>query len=471
MKKVFSTFVFAAIVVSFLVLPQQQTVNAQAPIPAYESSFQIQNLDNVAPAYIRIYYYNPDGNLAALPDPYVNPVVDTVLPGSSNTYIPIHPDAGFKGSVVVSSDKEIAIMSNLVVAATNRALGTYTGVSDGGTELYFPLIDKRNNVSVFSIQNAESETTGDIANYTIDFIPLPGGTYADIPDISGSLEIGAAKIYNMNDYNGSDPWLGSIKVTTSTGKVTGVVSNVNNRVPDSPRNGVYNGFTEGSPSVNLPLVMEANNYNRTGTSCQNLGPGPTTITMNYSPSEGFPPREPDVFEDVPENGIATKLFLDYGQTRWIGSSTVTASDGANIVCVVNQSRPTKGNSNIYEGFKPTDATDTVVLPLIMSKNGSVTKTFTAFSIASADGSDISVTCDWKPSSGFADITDTTKDSAPVLLFNQQSGFSPSDTRWIGSAVCTENSGKGIFAIVNQSREGLPSNYFRDVTSAYDGFNH
>jgi len=466
MKKAFSTFMFAAIVVSFLLLPQQQTVNAQAQIPAYESSFQIQNLDNVDPAIIRIYYYNPNGSLAILPEPYVNPVVDTVLPGSSNTYIPIHPDAGFKGSAVVSSDKEIAIMSNLTIAATNRALGTYTGISNGGTELYFPLIDKRNNVSVFSVQNAESE----VANYTVDFIPLPGGGFADIPEITNSLEIGAAAIYNMEDYNGSDPWLGSIKVTTTTGKVTGVVSNVNKNLPDSPRNAVYNGFTDGNPTAILPLIMEANNYNRTGTSCQNIGPGPTTITMSYSPSEGFPPREPDVFPDVPENGIAVKLMYDVG-TRWIGSSTVTASDGANIVCVVNQSRPIKGNSNIYEGFKPSAATDTVVLPLIMSKNGSSTKTFTAFSIASADGSDISVTCDWKPSAGFADIADTTKDSAPVLLFNQQTGFSPSDTRWIGSAVCTENSGKGIFAVVNQSREGLPSNYFRDVTSAYDGFNY
>jgi len=37
-------------------------------------------------------------------------------------------------------------------------------------------------------------------------------------------------------------------------------------------------------------------------------------------------------------------------------------------------------------------------------------------------------------------------------------------------VCTENTGKAILAVVNQSREGLPANYQRDVTSAYDAFN-
>lgn len=437
-----------------------------ATIPAYESSIQIQNLDEVAVANISIAYYNPDGSLAVLPAPYTNPVTDTVQPGSSNTYLPIHPDVGFKGSVVVSSDKEIAIISNLTIAATNRALGTYTGVASGGPSLFFPLIDKRNNVSVFSIQNASSV----VANYVIDFVPEPTGSFADIPDVPGTLQPGAAATYNMADYNGANPWLGSIKVTASTGAIAGVVSNVNATVPASPTNGVYNGFSAGSATAILPLIMENNNGNRTGTSCQNLGPGAATITMSYTPSEGFPERPDDVFENVPENGIAVKVMDYQGTTKWVGSSTVTVSDGASIACVVNQTRPAKKNSNLYEGFNPIAATDTVVMPLIMTKNGSTTKTFTAFSIASVDGNNIDVTCDWKPSEGFADIADTTKSGAAVLVFSQQTGFSAGDTRWIGSAVCTEASGKSIVAVVNQSREGLPADYQRDVTSAYDAFN-
>jgi len=110
------------------------------------------------------------------------------------------------------------------------------------------------------------------------------------------------------------------------------------------------------------------------------------------------------------------------------------------------------------------------MPLIMSKNGSATKAFTAFSVASVDGTDINVTCDWKPSSGFADIADTTKSGAAVLVFSQQTGFSAGNTSWIGSVVCTENDGKPIVTVVNQSREGLPTTYQRDVTSAYNAFN-
>jgi len=463
MKKTLSVLLFIVILLG--AFAPMKEVKAVA-LPAYESAIQVQNLDTVAVANISIAYYNPDGSLATLPAPYTNPVADTVQPGSSNTYLPIHPDVGFKGSVVVSSDKQIAIISNLTIAATNRALGTYTGVASGGASLFFPLIDKRNNVSVFSIQNASSV----VADYVIDFVPMPGGGFADIADLPGSLQPGAAATYNMADYNGANPWLGSIKVTASTGALAGVVSNVNTNVPTSPTNGVYNGFSAGSATAILPLIMENNNGNRTGASCQNLGPGTATITMSYTPSAGFPARPDDVFTDVPENGIAVKVMDYLGTTKWVGGATVTVSGSANIACVVNQTRPAKKNSNLYEGFNPAAATDTVVMPLIMSKNGTTTRAFTAFSIASADGSPINVTCDWKPSATFADIADTTKSGAAVLVFNQQVGFSAGDTRWIGSAVCTENGGKAIVAVVNQSREGLPSTYVRDVTSAYDAFN-
>ena len=274
----------------------------------------------------------------------------------------------------------------------------------------------------------------------------------------------------MADYNGSNQWLGSIKVTATTGALAGVVSNVNSTVAASPTNGVYNGFSAGSTTSILPLVMENNNGNRTGVSCQNLGPGAATITMSYTPSAGYPARPADVFAAVPENGIAVKVMDYLGATKWVGGSTVTVSGPATIACVVNQTRPEKKNSNLYEGFNPAAATDTVVMPLIMSKNGTTTQTFTAFSIASVDGTNINVSCDWKPSVSFPDIANTVKSGAAVLVFSQQTGFSAGNARWIGSAVCTEATGKAIVAVVNQSREGLPSNYQRDVTSAYDAFN-
>lgn len=463
MKRIISVLVLMAVVLGFAALPASSVKAETSALPVYDSSIQVQNLDAVNPATIYIYYYNPDGSLAALDAPYTNPVEDTIDAGSANTYLPIHAAAGFKGSAVVTSLSPIAIISNLTVNATNRALGTYVGSAGGGSELYFPLIDKRKIVSVFSIQNAG---TGD-AEITIDFIPDPNGTYADIADVTATIPEGAAVMYHMADYNGADQWLGSIKVTASTGSITGTASNVNSTTPASPTNAVYNGFNSGSNTVALPLVMEANSGNRTGTACMNLGSNPATITLSYSPADGYAPRDPDIFADIPANGIATKLFLDTGD-KWVGSSIATISEGT-LVCVVNQTRPTRRTSAIYEGFAPAAATDTVVLPLIMSKNGSTTKAFTNFSIASINGSNIDVTCDWKPAAGYADIADTNLSGAPTLVFVQQTGFSAGDTKWVGSAVCVENGGQPIVAVVNQGRELLPTGTLRDTLSAYDGF--
>ena len=258
----------------------------------------------------------------------------------------------------------------------------------------------------------------------------------------------------MADYNGTTNWLGSVKVTASTSQIAGVLANVNSSTPTSPTNGVYNGFNSGSTSSLLPLIMEANSGNRTGTSCQNIGPSVTTITMTYFPSAGYPARAADVYADVPVNGMAAKVMAETG-TKWIGSAVVSIDSGSELACVVNQTRPALKRSNIYEGFSPGNATDTVVLPLIMSKNGTTTMAFTGFSVASFDGSDVTVTCDWLPAAGYSDIADTTLGPAPILVFSQQAGFSAGDTKWIGSAICS-TSGTGIFAVVNQSREFVPA---------------
>jgi hypothetical protein len=455
MRKVLPVIVVCALLIGmFAVAPVK---HVYAVVPGFDSSIQVQNLSTTAIAHITLDYYLPDGTVDTSAS-------DSINPSSSKTYLPIHPDAGFNGSVVISSDIPIATISNLTVTATNRALGTYDGVGSGGSVLYFPLVDKRYNVSVFTIQNVGTVD----ASITIDFIPLPGSAFVEIADVPDTIEPGASHTFDMADYNGTTQWLGSVKVTASTSQIAGVLANVNSSTPASPTNGVYNGFNSGSVSSVLPLIMEANSGNRTGTSCQNIGPSAATITMTYFPSAGYPARAPDVYAAVPVNGMAAKVMAETG-TKWIGSAVVSIDSGSELACVVNQTRPALKRSNIYEGFAPANATNVVVLPLIMSKNGTTTMAFTGFSVASFDGSDVTVTCDWLPASGYSDIADSTLGPAPILVFSQQSGFSAGNTKWIGSAICS-TSGTGIFAVVNQSREFVPTGTLRDVTSAYDGFN-
>ena len=456
MKKVIPVIVACVMVFGMLSIAPVQKV--YAVVPGFDSSITVLNLSSTASAHITLDYYLSNGTVDTSAS-------DTIDPSSSRVYLPIHPAAGFSGSVVISSDIPIATISNLTVTATNRALGTYDGVSGGGSNLYFPLVDKRFNVSVFSVQNVGTVDAG----ITIDFIPQPGSAYADITDVTDTILAGASHTYDMANYNGSNQWLGSIKVTASSSQLAGVLANVNSSNAASPTNGVYNGFNTGSDTVSLPLIMEANSGNRTGTNCQNIGPGVGTITLSYFPEAGYPARAADVYTDVPVNGLAAKLMFETG-TKWVGSTIATIDGGNTMVCVVNQTRPTLKRSSIYEGFTPSAATDTIVAPLIMTKNGTTSKTFTSLNIASADGTNIDVTCDWIPEAGYSDITDTNKNGAPLLVFPMQTGFSIGDTKWVGGARCTEATGKGIFAVVNQSREGMVAGTLRDVTSAYDTFN-
>ena len=72
----------------------------------YSSGFQIQNLE--ADRANVLQFYNQDGTVAASPS-------YTIAGNSSRTFFPISDvPSGFNGSLVVSSDKNIRAVANLV---------------------------------------------------------------------------------------------------------------------------------------------------------------------------------------------------------------------------------------------------------------------------------------------------------------------------------------------------------------------
>src|SRR5262245_50665775 len=80
-----------------------------------QTGFQVQNL-GTGTANISITYYNADGSLA-VGGAGPNPQVDTIPAGQSKTYVGATitgAPAGFKGSVVISSDQQIAAIGNIL---------------------------------------------------------------------------------------------------------------------------------------------------------------------------------------------------------------------------------------------------------------------------------------------------------------------------------------------------------------------
>lgn len=142
-----------------------------------------------------------------------------------------------------------------------------------------------------------------------------------------------------------------------------------------------------------------------------------------------------------------------------------------MVCVVNIQKPSVARASSYEGFDPSTATDKVVLPLIQSRNGTAAKgwAYTTINLATGDGLAHAISCNFVPSSGFADPADQTGNAASLVFTNND--LNGDGTQYLGGAECevTDATGIGLFAIVNQQRAPVPE-ALRDVLTSYDGFN-
>lgn len=178
MKKLFmeslmlkKMLMFAVMVMVLAITP---SVFAAPPTPGTATSNAvIQNLTDQT-ATLVVTYYQPNGDIA-----YTNPSV--TIPGNSVREIKTADEplpAGFAGSAVVSSDREIAAIvsiryTNVPADPDGKSQGAYNGFSQGATEVFFPSIwDFDGIVSQFTVMNTE----GTPATVDLTYYNRQGGT-------------------------------------------------------------------------------------------------------------------------------------------------------------------------------------------------------------------------------------------------------------------------------------------------------
>lgn len=145
-----------------------------------------------------------------------------------------------------------------------------------------------------------------------------------------------------------------------------------------------------------------------------------------------------------------------GGARFIGAATVTSnSTNQPLVGISNQLGSANGEA--YTSFRSEDATDTVILPLIMDRNGGF---FTGFNIANVGDSSTSVSCAFTGS----DYTVSGEIPAGGSLTDIQ--LKRIADGYVGSATCSGKIGSKIIAVVNQ----LGSNGTHDQFFVYEGIN-
>lgn len=409
----------------------------------YNSGFQVQNLENIT-ATIQITFYNQNGSVAATVD-------DTIPAGGSKTYFPLNAVSdGFNGSVVISSDRDIRAIVN--VLGNGLAYGaSYGGFTRGATTVYVPLLMKANSgyTTWFNVQNTGSAPT----NVSI--------TYSDgLTASCTNLQPGASCTLNQATEAHAAGWVGSA-IVTATQPIAVTVMEVGPTTLFA-----YDGFMDGSTDIAMPLVNANNAGYVTGIQIMNLGDVPTTVTVSYTPSlAGTSCTET---KTIPAKQSATFALQAFAMSvsgencqdgaRFIGSARVTAnSANQKLVAIVNQLNASANKGAAYEGFDPAAATSTVVMPLIMDRNSNY---WTGFSVANVGNTSTTVQCTFSDSTH---IETATLNPGQALTALQNGVIRPN---YVGSATCTASDGGKIVGIVNELNSVLTG----DAFLVYNAFN-
>ncbi|MBN1956069.1 MAG: hypothetical protein JW900_13600 [Anaerolineae bacterium] len=407
----------------FAALAVPAAVSAQL---TYNSGFQVQNLATTD-ANIQIDFYWQDGTLEAS-------VSDTVAAGGSNTYFPLADvPSGFNGSVVISSDQDIRAIANVLANGINYG-ASYSGFTGGQTTVYAPLLMYENAGfnTWFNVQNAGSAAT------TVNV------TYDDGVTNNCNIEPGAACTFDQTTEGHAAGWVGSAVVTAGEPIVLAGME-----VGAATLFG-YSGFSAGTPALDIPLVNENNSGYITGVQIQNQGAADTDVTLHYEPVSGLGTACDETLT-VPAGESATFALYAFTGAElpsddctsgalFVGSATVTANTGGeNLVAIVNQLNLGANQGSAYEGFADGSGSASVVMPLIMDRNGGY---YTGFNVLNVGTANATVACTFSGTSYTVGGT-----IAPGEAMNDiQSGKIAEG--YVGSAVCTSD-GEPIVAVVNE----------------------
>lgn len=429
------------------------TAMAQGAFPAYTSGVQVANLE-ATEATITLSAFNQDGTKNG------NDLSDKIPANGSKTYFPIsNVSAGFNGSLVFSSDKKIAAISNILAIAggvTGQAAASYVGRDTGATTIRLPLLNKNNSGfnTWFSVQNAG---TAD-ANISIDYSDNGIGA-----DVTATIKPGAAKVfYQAQETHTAAVFAGTVTSTNNQPLVAAVIQE------SSAIMFAYTGFTgAGSTSPVFPLINAYNANYVTGLQIQNAGSQETSVTVSYTPSSaGTACKETQTIAPGASKTFALFAFANSSlgaaedcanTTRFIGSAKVTVNSANQpLVGIGNQLLPGR-NGEAYGSFDVAEATAKVVMPLIMARNSGY---FTGFSVQNVGDAATTVSCSFTNTS--ETIPSTTLQPGQALVDLQANRFGTG--RYVGSGTCTAAAGGKIVAVVNQ----LGASTTADQLLVYEG---
>jgi hypothetical protein len=333
----------------------------------FDTWFSVQNAGS-ADASVTVKFTPRDsasGNSVTLP-------AVTIKPGAARTFDTTSTEmaglgAKFVGAATVTSTQPVAAIVNQTGLGASKNLLTYDGFGAGSTSVRLPLVQNGNGggatglyATGISVQNVGTQTT----NITVNFSANTRGSFQPAAIVFNNVAPGQTKTLNTANattntsapgFGGNDAahrYVGSAAITNSASQqLVAVVNQVGATITGSS----YEGFNpaNATSNVSLPLLMNANGGFSTAFQCQNVGSAPTTITVNYGANSRGTAVPAQATQSIAAGASgapirATDQNANLG--RYVGSATVTASGNVPVVCVVNESGPTTGDTLLtYDG--------------------------------------------------------------------------------------------------------------------------
>lgn len=392
---------------------------AGGPPGNWASGISCQNLSSTQSANVTLYFYQEDNSSPVLTYVDPNPVPAS---GFRGYYTPSSPPGvpdGFLGSVVVSSNTEMACNVNTETTAAGTKADPYRkGTSAGfnqsqtATKMYAPQVMRLfyGYGSYISVQNTSttSSTTVTITYKDRAGVDVPGATE------SRTIPANTNHIFYQNDNTGlplgSNGFVGAATISSSGGIPIAVTTEFYASGADftTAQLHSYNGFSAGANKLLIPrFVRNYYGYN-TGITIQNVGGGATTVQIkfntvagtSYTYNSGSIPVGaalalylPDVDELDPMESLP--LNQSYG------NAIVQAAPGGSVVAIVNEDNrggvskgyvvPENriGQGSTYNAFADGAQANTAFFPQVTDKAGGVFSGGFQFS----NTTDVDGTCD------------------------------------------------------------------------------
>jgi hypothetical protein len=390
-------------------------------------------------------------------------VTDTISALGSKTYYPIHPSGTFNGSVVISSDKQVVAIANLLASGTLSAGSATNSFSAGAMTMNLPLI-MRGNAGFntwFNVQNTGTSST----NVTVTYYPGSAGN-SGVTD-TATIPAGAAHTFDQETKSALGTlFVGSALVTSSSQAIVATVEQAGTGSIKTLLG--YNGFTGGSTTVVAPLVMANNSGFFTGIQVMNVGSATATVNVAYGPNTAgaFAPTAESA--SVAAGGSATFLQSggQWGSNKYVGSATITNAQGQSLVAIVNQLKSgALSFGTAYEGFDPTSATSSISAPLVMANNSGYFTGIQVQNVSGASPCNVTVTYGPNTAGSFAPVPESASVALGASYTFLQSGGQWGSNKYVGSASIA-GTGCSIVAIVNELNLSLNDQFF-----TYNGFNY